>query len=175
MHLGAPYSNYSSGFLKKSSLSGMERWLGSQELLLQRLWVGFLAPIWQFSTVTPVLGLQYFYPLGYQIPMWYLCVHASKHSSVWNKGYIWGRLKIFFWDTFAMQLQLSSYLSLLRAETGMLPLYSAFILTVNRLPRNQSQKSLYLCDFFPITTVPISEKWLSSAVATCILWLQCSL
>lgn len=79
MHLGAPYPNYSSGFLKKPSLSGMERWLGSQELLLQRLWVGFLVPIWQFSTVTPVLGLQYFYPPWvYQIPMWYcVCMQAN--------------------------------------------------------------------------------------------------
>lgn len=57
----------------------MERWLGSQELLLQRLWVGFLVPIWQFSTVTPVLGLQYFYPPWvYQIPMWYcVCMQAN--------------------------------------------------------------------------------------------------
>lgn len=78
-----------------------------------------------------------------------LCVHASKHSSIWNKGYIWGGgLKIFFWDTFAMQLQLSSCLSLPRAETGMLPLYSAFILTVNRVPRNQSQKIIISLWFF---------------------------
>lgn len=97
MHLGAPYPNYSSGFLKKPSLSGMERWLGSQELLLQRLWVGFLVPIWQFSTVTPVLGLQYFYPPWvYQIPMWYCVCMQANIQAYEIKVIFWGGVKNLF-------------------------------------------------------------------------------
>lgn len=90
MHLGAPYPNYSSGFLKKPSLSGMEMAWQSRAALAEALgWVlgAYMAVLnCHSSSGAPILLSSLGIPDTHVV----LCVHASKHSSIWNKGYIWG-------------------------------------------------------------------------------------